>query len=44
MSRPVGTADELERRRKRAVQVVADGQPRKTVAEVFGVHVKTVSR
>jgi transposase len=44
MSRPVGTADELERRRKRAVQAVADGQPRKIVAEVLGVHIKTVSR
>lgn len=44
MSRPIGTADELERRRKRAVQAVADGQPRKTVAEVLGVHIKTISR
>ena len=44
MSRPIGTADELERRRKRAVQAVADGQPRSTVAEVLGVHIKTVSR
>ncbi len=44
MSRPIGTADELERRRKRAVQAVADGQPRQTVAEVLGVHIKTVSR
>src|SRR5215213_627196 len=44
MSRPIGTADELERRRKQAVQSVANGQPRKTVAEVLGVHIKTVSR
>ncbi|HEX4612149.1 MAG TPA: IS630 family transposase [Urbifossiella sp.] len=44
MSRPIGTADELERRRKRAVQAVADGQPRRTVATVLGVHVKTTSR
>jgi transposase len=44
MSRPIGTADELERRRKRAVQAVADGEPRKTVAKVLGVHIKTVSR
>jgi transposase len=44
MSRPVGTADELERRRTRAVQAVADGEPRKTVAAVLGVHPKTVSR
>jgi transposase len=44
MSRPIGTADELERRRKRAVQAVADGQPRATVATVLGVHYKTVAR
>src|SRR3954447_19175468 len=44
MSRPIGTADELERRRKRAVQAVADGQPRKTVAQVLGVHIKTIAR
>ena len=34
----------MERRRKRAVQAVADGESRKTVATVFGVHYKTVSR
>jgi transposase len=44
MSRPIGTADELERRRRRAAQAVTDGQPRKTVAKVLGVHLKTVSR
>src|SRR5262245_36101592 len=44
MSRPVGNADELERRRKRAVQAVMDGQPRATVAKVLGVQPKTVSR
>jgi transposase len=44
MSRPIGTADELERRRKQAVQAVADGETRKTVAKVLGVHYKTVSR
>ena len=44
MSRPTGTAVELERRRTQAVQAVAEGQPRKTVAKVLGVHVKTVSR
>ncbi|MBA4187265.1 MAG: transposase [Planctomycetaceae bacterium] len=44
MSRPIGTPDELERRRNQAVQAVADGQARKTVAKVLGVHVKTVSR
>src|SRR6516164_7954560 len=44
MSRPLGTAAELQRRRERAVQAVDEGQPRKAVASVLGVHVKTVSR
>src|SRR6478736_5459631 len=44
MSRPLGTADELGRRRERAAQAVADGEPRKTVAAVLGVHYKTVAR
>jgi transposase len=44
MSRPLGTADELERRRRQAVQAVTDGEPRKTVAKVLGVHYKTVAR
>jgi transposase len=44
MSRPTGTAEELQRRRERAVQAVADGQSRKAVADVLGVHVKSVSR
>jgi transposase len=44
MSRPVGSADELERRRKRAVQAVTEGQPRAVVAQVLGVHSKTLAR
>jgi transposase len=44
MSRPLGTADELERRRKQAVQAVTGGESRKTVAKVLGVHYKTVAR
>src|SRR3954453_23166692 len=44
MSRPIGTADELERRRKQAVPAVTAGQPRATVAQVLGVHYKTVAR
>src|SRR5262245_39573914 len=44
MSRPIGSAAELERRRKRAVQAVADGAPRATIAKVLGVHPKTVAR
>ncbi len=42
MSRPIGTVEELERRRKRAVPAVADGQSRKTVAQVLGVHIKII--
>jgi transposase len=44
MSRPLGTADELERRRKQAVQAVTGGESRTTVAKVLGVHYKTVAR
>jgi transposase len=44
MSRPIGTADELERRREQAVRAVAGGEKRKTVAKVLGVHYKTVAR
>src|SRR5437763_10661064 len=44
MSRPLGTADELERRRKQAVQAVTGGESRTTVAKVFEVHYKTVAR
>src|SRR5437899_3479223 len=44
MSRPIGNAAELERRRERAVQAVAAGESRTTVATVLGVHYKTVAR
>jgi transposase len=44
MSRPTGTADELEGRREQAVRAVAGGESRKTVAKVLGVHYKTVAR
>jgi transposase len=44
MSRPIGTADELARRRERAVQAVADGESGTTVAKVLGVPPKTVAR
>lgn len=44
MCRPVGTAAELERRRKQAVQAVTGGETRATVAKVLGVHYKTVAR
>jgi transposase len=44
MSRPTGTAEELERRRVQAVRAVAEGQTRATVARVLGVHYKSVAR
>jgi transposase len=44
MSRPIGTADELERRRQQAVRAVEGGESRATVAAVLGVHYKTVAR
>lgn len=34
----------MERRRERAVQAVAEGEARKTVAAVLGVHYRTVAR
>src|SRR3712207_581136 len=42
--RPKGTAAELERRRKRAVQAVREGQAPATVAQVLGVDRTTVYR
>jgi transposase len=44
MSRPIGTAAELERRRRRAVDLVSQGEPRVVVARFLGVHPKTLSR
>jgi transposase len=44
MSRPIGTAAELERRRRRAVLLVRQGERRATVARILGVHPKTVAR
>src|SRR5215471_3844843 len=44
MSRPLGTAAELERRRRRAVALVAGGEPRSDVARILGVHPKTLAR
>src|SRR5215831_14721801 len=43
MSRPIGTAAELERRRQRAVALIEQGEPRATVARVLGVHPKTLA-
>jgi transposase len=44
MSRPFGTAAELERRRVQAVQVVRDGESPTAVARILGVHRSTVFR
>ena len=44
MSRPFGTAAELERRRRQAVQAVKDGESQTTVARVLGVSRSTVFR
>src|SRR5687767_3004566 len=44
MSRPIGSAAELERRRRRAVELVARGEPRGDIARILGVHAKTLSR
>ena len=44
MSRPLGTAAELERRRRQAVRAIAAGQSRQAVAAALGVHPNSVSR
>jgi transposase len=44
MARPIGTAEELERRRRRVVELVEAGESPTTVARLFGVHVTSVHR
>jgi transposase len=44
MSRPIGTAAELERRRRRAVLLVEQGERRSTVTRILGIHPKTLAR
>ena len=44
MSRPLGTSEELERRRYRAVELVRQGESVATVARFLGVHRSSVSR
>ena len=44
MTRPIGTAAELERRRRRAVALVAQGESPTTVARILGVHETSVHR
>src|SRR3954469_6875182 len=44
MTRPIGTAPELERRRRRAVGLVEGGESPSTVARILGVHETSVHR
>src|SRR5947209_6646960 len=44
MTRPLGTAAELERRRRRAVDLVDRGESPSTVARILGVHETSVHR
>src|ERR1700682_5621609 len=44
MSRPLGTAAELERRRRQAVEAVSHGESPEAVARVFGVNRCSVYR
>jgi len=44
MTRPFGTAAELERRRRRAVDLVNQGESPSTVARILGVHETSVHR
>src|SRR3954470_6251859 len=38
MTRPIGTAAELERRRRRAVELLDQGESPSTIARILGVH------
>jgi transposase len=44
MARPNGSAEELERRRTRAVEALERGESPSTIARVLGVHVTSVHR
>jgi transposase len=44
MARPIGKAEELERRRRRAVSLVRAGEDRAAVARILGVHPKSLER
>jgi transposase len=44
MTRPIGTTAELERRRRRAVDLVDQGESPSTVARILGVHETSVHR
>lgn len=44
MARPIGSAEELERRRTRGVELLGEGESPATIARVLGVHVTSVHR
>ena len=44
MTRPIGTAAELERRRRRAVALLEQGESPSTIARILGVHETSVHR
>ena len=44
MTRPIGTAAELERRRRRAVELLDQGESPSTLARILGVHETSVHR
>src|SRR3954451_16803807 len=44
MTRPIGTAAELERRRRRAVELLEQGESPSTIARILGVHETSVHR
>src|ERR1043166_9320011 len=44
MTRPIGTATELERRRRRAVELLEQGESPSTIARILGVHETSVHR
>jgi transposase len=44
MTRPIGTAAELERRRRRAVNLLEEGESPSTIARILGVHETSVHR
>src|SRR4051794_18914195 len=44
MTRPIGSAAELERRRRRAVELLEQGESPSTIARILGVHETSVHR
>jgi len=44
MARPLGTAAELERRRRRAVELLDRGESASVIARILGVHETSVHR